>query len=361
MFNLRIAMITSYWKNSDGGGIKTYVVNLVDELKKNNVDVSVLFREGVDCDQYDCGKNKIWFIFKSYRQLNKLRPDVIHSHGTWYCLFPGVVYKTFNKSTLIFTFHSEPKKKLSLPARIFFHRLLDKCDCVTFVSKGLEEQVVDVDEFSFQRTEITYSGVKLFNVTNDNICQFIDAFNLNSSSPVILVQAFTANELKVRGLKIVIRAIKLLRSKFPNIKLLITRDGQYTNELKKFVGEENIRDCIIFTGDVQNPFIPIVLSDIFIFPWLGKSGVGLALLEAMVCGKPVIVTDTGNGSEVIDNGINGLLVPPEPEAIAKKIELLIENPEYSQNLGNNAKTTAEIKFTWKRTAEKFIEIYDLKH
>jgi len=49
---MKTALITSYWKNSDGGGAKTYVVNLVDALREKGADVSVLFRQGDDPEHF---------------------------------------------------------------------------------------------------------------------------------------------------------------------------------------------------------------------------------------------------------------------------------------------------------------------
>jgi hypothetical protein len=56
---MKAALITNYWKNSDGGGIKTYVVNLVPALQNKGADVSVLFRQGDDPEQFCGGMNKI--------------------------------------------------------------------------------------------------------------------------------------------------------------------------------------------------------------------------------------------------------------------------------------------------------------
>jgi len=156
---MKIALITNYWKNSDGGGIKTYLINLVDALQNRGADVSVLFRQGEDPNQFCGGKNKILFSFACYQELQKIHPEVIYSQGSWYCLLPGVIYKKLHGCTLVETFHTEPFKKLPLPGKLFYQTLLNACDCVTFVSKKLHEWVVEVDSLSFSRTAITYAGV----------------------------------------------------------------------------------------------------------------------------------------------------------------------------------------------------------
>jgi len=89
---MKIALITNYWKNSDGGGIKTYLVNLVDALQDKGADVTVLFRWGDNPKHFCGGRNKVVFSLACYRHLRKIRPEVIYSQGAWYCLLPGVLY-----------------------------------------------------------------------------------------------------------------------------------------------------------------------------------------------------------------------------------------------------------------------------
>jgi len=131
---MKSALITNYWKNSDGGGAKTYVVNLVDALQDKGANVSVLFREGDDPEHFCGGKNKVAFSFNCYRQLRKIRPGVIYSQETWYCLLPGVLYKKLHGCTLV---HTEPDRGLPLPERVFFQSLLNACDL--FVLPSLNE------------------------------------------------------------------------------------------------------------------------------------------------------------------------------------------------------------------------------
>lgn len=56
---MKAALITNYWKNSDGGGVKTYGVNLFDALKEKGVDDRVLFREGEDPGHFCSGNTQI--------------------------------------------------------------------------------------------------------------------------------------------------------------------------------------------------------------------------------------------------------------------------------------------------------------
>jgi len=353
---MKTALITNYWKNSDGGGVKTYVVNLVDALQDKGADVSVLFREGDDPEHFCGGKNKVAFSFNCYRQLRKIRPEVIYSQGTWYCLLPGVLYKKLHGCTLVHTFHTEPDRGLPLPGRVFFQSLLNACDCVTFVSKRLQERVVEVEGLSFSKTAITYAGVRAGEATEEEVERFREQYGIDENAVVLVAQAMTAHTLKAEGLKLLIRAVRILRETYPNIVLIATREGKYSYEVKAFAREEGVEEHVIFTGDVENPFVPLKICDLYTHITLGD-GLPLALLEAMAMGKPIVATPIAGIPEAITDGENGLLVAPEAEQVAEKIDLLLRNQEYAERLGSCAKRTVEERFTWEQAAERFLQCY----
>jgi len=352
---MKVAFVINYWKNSDGGGIKTYCVNLVDAMQDRGVDISVLFREGYDPEHFYGGNNKVAFSLSCYKQLRKIRPEVIYSQGGWSCLLPGVIYKKLHGCTLIYTFHTEPIQGLSLPARILFQSLLNVCDCVTFVSKKLQERIIDVQDLSFSKTAITYAGVRAGEVTDEEVKRFREEYGIDDDAVVLLALGMTAYPLKAEGLKLLIRAVRLLRESYPDVVLIATREGRHTEELRTFAREEGVEKHVIFTGDVENPFVPLKICDLYTHITFGE-GLPLALLEAMAMGKPIVATPVGGIPEAITDGKNGLLVAPEIEQIAEKIDFLLQNREYAEKLGRCAKATVEEKFTWEQAAEKFLEI-----
>jgi L-malate glycosyltransferase len=357
---MKIAVITNFWKNSEGGGIKAYLVNLVDTLNDGNDEVSVLFREGVDNNSFSGGRNKVLFSLHCYWQLRKIRPDVIHSHGEWFCLLPGGVYKLLNGCTLIHTFHSEPYKKLPFPTNNLFQGLLNLCDCVTFASGRLKERVAEVNQFKFHRTEITYAGVRAGNVTQEEIEAFLQRFPIKDGAIVLLAQAMTAHPLKAKGLRLLIRAVKVLRETYPDIVLIVTRHGVYSDDLMAFTRELGMENSVIFTGDVENPYVPLQICDLYTHITLGEGGLSLALLEAMTMGKPIVATSVGGIPEVITDGKNGLLVAPDVDKIVEGIDSLLKDKEHAQELGRCAKKTVE-EFTWEKATDKFRQCYFAKY
>lgn len=354
---MRIAVIANYWKNSPGGGVKTYLINLVEELKKReNFTVNIVFREGEDPENYKID-GKLLFSIKSFFVLKKIKPNLVLSQGTWYCLLSGYIYKKIYTSVLIHTFHTEPDYKISFFGKLFMDFLLNRCDYVTFVSRGLEKKLDEMWKLNFiSKRAITYAGVNPKEVSDNDIKKFYEKFNLRNDQIILVGLGLTALSYKAEGAKLLIKAIQMLGKKYPKIVLLLIREGRYSNELKEFVRSERVENHVIFTGDIDNPYVPLKLCNIYTHITLGEGGLSMALLEAMVTGRPIIATPVGGITEVIEDNVNGLLVKPDSEKLAEKIENLIKNREFADRLGENARKTVEEKFTWKISADTFLKL-----
>ena len=208
-----VVIITPYWKNSPGGGILTSVTGLVEALGRRDVKAKIIFSQGTDSENYGIRGHRFLFPMKAFWILRRIRPEVIHSQSTWYCLLPGYLWKKFHRVRLIHTFRSEPDKHLFMLNKIFLQFLVNRCDCVTFVSKALKDNMERVWGLRFTNAEITYGGVTSREVTENEIREFRERFGLNDNSIVLLAQALTANKHKVEGLKLLIRSLKHLRNR----------------------------------------------------------------------------------------------------------------------------------------------------
>jgi glycosyltransferase involved in cell wall biosynthesis len=97
--------------------------------------------------------------------------------------------------------------------------------------------------------------------------------------------------------------------------------------------------------------------DIFCFPTLGEP-LGKGLIEAMACGKPVIASKIGGPTEIVQSGINGILVPPgNAKVLAEKILLLANDENIRRRMGEKARETILERFSWQVIAEKYHRLY----
>lgn len=363
---MRVLITTTYWKGSPGG-ISNYVQNLVEELERRDIEVKVAFKEGVDSKNYKISRQNILFtnILSALSLLLKFRPTVVHSHGgMYYYLLAGYIYKKIFRQelALIYTFHTEPVKddKLPILKRFALQMLLSRCDKVTFVSKKLEAKVGEIWGLKFKNTAITYAGVAERDVSAEELDKFKRMFGIKEQYPILLALGLTALKYKAEGLKILIKAIRKIRYVYPSAILIVTREGKYSDELRDFVKKENLADAVIFTGNVENPRVPLALCDVYTHISCGE-GLPIALLEAMAMGKPIIATPVGGIPEAIEDGKNGLLVRPDENEIAEKIIYLLKNKKIAKYIGANARKTVYDRFTWKASANNILKLYIKNH
>lgn len=354
---MKVALITNYWKESQGGGIRVYLQNLIQELTASGADVRVIFREGSDPDEVCIPTSQRLFAVRSLSALRDYGPDVISVHGGWHCLFPAVAYKLIRGCTVIQTFHTEPEEALTDRFRLFYQALLNRCDHATFVSDRLRERTIEVWNLKFPKTEITYAGApEVATATPEEVAAFREQFGIGDRRPVLLALGMTALKYKAEGLKRLIRAVNLLRDKYPGVILIATRKGVFSPEVEEFARAEGASGHVVFTGDIESTAVPLSLCDIYTHITLGD-GLPIALLEAMAMGKPIVATPVAGIPEAIRDRENGILVPPEPAEIAKMIDYLIENPDLARRLGENAKRTVGERFTWQKSATKFLTLF----
>ena len=155
---------------------------------------------------------------------------------------------------------------------------------------------------------------------------------------------------KVKGLQYLIEAIGKL--KIVNCKLLVIGDGSERKNLENLTREFGLGEKVKFLGEIQNERIPEYLTqaDCFVLPSL-KEGFGIAVLEAMAAGIPVVASKVGGILDIIEDGKTGLLVEPgNAEAIAGAIQEVYSSRRF---------TRADLeKYNWQNITERVYKIYE---
>lgn len=356
----KITIIASRWKGSDGGGTKTYLIGLVNELVNHGANISIIFREGVDDKSIFIGGSQVLFPFRVLRFLKKLQPEVIHSHSRWFCLLPGYIYKRLYGVRLIHTFHTYPDKDPHIFIKLIYRFLIKECDVVTFTSKSLEKVFLDIYGLKFKKGVITYAGVSDQPVSMKELVTFRSMYGIGPERIVLLGQGLTAHKVKSDGVRQLMLALKSLIPQYPNILLVLTRNGHYLHELRDFSLLHGISEHVIFTGTLDNPYVALEACDILTHITMGEGGLSMAILEAMSHGKPVIASAVGGIPELIEDGHNGLLVSTDSDDIAKSIDYLLRNKNVATRLGQNGKLVVERDYRWSERAILHLSLYRRK-
>ena len=123
--------------------------------------------------------------------------------------------------------------------------------------------------------------------------------------------------------------------------------------------ELNMHRYVKFLGFIEHDKMPAYYAqaDLFVLPSRRES-FGLVLAEAMACGLPVVATTAGAIPEVVEDGVTGLLVPPDdPEALAGAMNSLLGDPAKMKAMGAQGREKVEKHFTWDKVAERVVEGY----
>jgi len=176
----------------------------------------------------------------------------------------------------------------------------------------------------------------------------------NNPTPEIL---YIGSLYPLKGVDDLIKAFSIVVKQHPQAKLRIIGTGPQEKTLKHLTNALKLN--AIFQNFVPHTHIAKYYQNctIFCFPSHGEP-FGKTIIEAMACSKPVVTTNVGGATEIIENNKTGILTPPaQPKALAEAIIHLLNNPKKTRSLGENARKTAEQNYSWEKIAQKYHNLY----
>jgi glycosyltransferase involved in cell wall biosynthesis len=275
---------------------------------------------------------------ESYRQI---KPDIIHIHGTRGGVLGRLAAIGINKP-VIYTEHLWTSDyRLSNFFMNFLHYsanwFLDLFTTLNIAVSGA------VKDFMVSR-HITYEE-KIKVIYNGILPAKHEAKIFRTDQEFLLATVATLNEHK--GIQYLIRALNKVVKEYPGVQLEIIGDGEYKRTLVNLVKKLKLKNYVKFVGFVPNIEKYLSRFDLYIQPSLSES-FGLAILQAMSVGLPVVATATGGIPEVVTQDKSGLLVAPaNPEALSQAILDLLRDPERARKMGAMARRDAKLRFNLK--------------
>ena len=267
--------------------------------------------------------------------LEKEDIDIIHGHY----LFPAgaaavevgkkhniKTYVTAHGSDMFELYKNQPLMRSTV------RNVLKDADGVFAVSNALRHEIIATGVVGIaDKTKLSWNSVDIDKFSNKNVDSFKKEFKLEDK-PIVL---FVGNLIKRKNVDSLLEAKKIAHSDY---YLVVVGDGPLYKKLTKKVEDDNIHD-VIFTGardDVEN-IIPS--CDVLILPSFSES-FGLVLIEALACGKPVIGSDVGGITEIINDDVGLLVNPKKVSSIAKAIDNIINDNDLRLVLSMNARSRA---------------------
>lgn len=165
-----------------------------------------------------------------------------------------------------------------------------------------------------------------------------------------------ANFYPAKGLEFFIETASFFKNR-NDVSFVIIGDGKERKKLEKSIKEKGLSEKIFLPGQLSDARRYLAAFDIFYLSSL-KEGFPWALLEAMAAKLPVVATDVGAVPEIIQNGKNGLIIPPRrPEIAAEAIKTVLNGPKLAQELGIQAHQTVLFKFSLDKMMEQIEALF----
>jgi glycosyltransferase involved in cell wall biosynthesis len=293
-------------------------------------------------------------LLKAKKLLHKEKIHIIHH------MFPAVYNQTFSPLALTRGTNNKPFIFGPISAH-FYKRPIDEKLLQPITTKLHQKTITKTN----QLITITHQTAKLYQNTTKPIQVIPLGVDTNTFKPapnhtntnqeILYIGAL----YPLKGVHHLIQAFAIVTKQHPNARLRIIGTGPQENSLKQLTHTLKLEKNVTFQNFIPHTQIAQYYQNctIYCFPSQGEP-FGKTIIEAMASAKPVIATNQGGATEIIENNKTGILTPPaQPKQLAQKILYLLNNPDTMQKLGQNARKTTEQKYAWEKIAEKYHHTY----
>ncbi|MFC4210480.1 glycosyltransferase family 4 protein [Pedobacter lithocola] len=350
------------------GGGETHVLDLVNSLDKAKYESVILsFTEGPMVEKLKQDGFKTYvvstekpFNFRVWKQVRQIisaeNIDLIHAHGT------RANSNTFYSAKLLkiplvytvhgWSFHPDQSKMVKFIRSMSERFLVSVANKTICVSKS--NLIEGKTKFPMTNATVIANGINRFKFNPDKEFKNIRLeFGIDES---FILVGYIARITNQKSPLTFLRAIAMLPEK-ENIRFLIVGDGDLKTQMLSLSKDLNLDKYITFV-DFRND-IPDILNaiDVFCLPSLWE-GLPIALLEAMSMRKAIIASKIDGITDLIDDGLNGLLVKAaDIDSLSKTLQRLILDRKLIADLGLEAEKTVQEKFNISTMTKNIEAVY----
>ncbi|MBU1446157.1 glycosyltransferase family 4 protein [Patescibacteria group bacterium] len=296
------------------------------------------------------------------KELIKYRDiDLMHIH-VWNPASCRYAFMAANKYNIPLVVTEHDPFELTKLKQAIKRNLIKKTDKMIAVSNRNAETLKELFPILKDKIIAVHNGIDItwfesqnLSFTDKKLHEYRDLLGADDKTKLILSVA----ELHERkGLKYLVGAVEALIQAGENCKLILVGTGPERENLEKLIQEKKLENNVKLLGFRKD--IPHLMAtcDIFVLPSL-KEAFGLVLIEAMTAKLPIVASDVGGIPEIIEAGINGLLVSPKnKKELAESIKKYIDSPELAAKFTEIGYTKAKENFDAKMMAKNTEKIYE---
>lgn len=344
----------------DFGGIESKMANLSSWNDENDWLFVAIGKGGEAEEKIKSNDKQVWCLhlthripspvtlYKLFRFLKKEKPDVLHTSGAEANFFGFIAGKLAGVPTIVVEEIGIPKH--SSKAKKIFGFIFKNANWVVGESKIVVDHIRDSFQLGSSKTKVVHNfGLFNYDLTTIDVRKDKETFSLLMISRLEPVKNIEG-VLNVLG--------KLVKETSQKIKLTIAGTGTSEAALKEIVKTLHLEQNVEFVGFISDPYPYLVNSDLYILNSFTE-GFSNSLVEAMYSKTLSLSTKVGAAPEIIQDSINGFLVPSDDEdALFYKLKMIKEmNAEQRKKIGEKGRQTIVENFSLDKHVEELMKLY----
>lgn len=317
--------------------------------------------QGIKCFSCDC-KSRKDFPFGMLRLakfLRKEKVDIFHAHlyepsivGLWAAVLARTPYRVMTRH------HSDYLTRMNKPIHIKLDQMCTRLSHrVIAVSEHTAEHLIETEGAPREKIDVVLNGIDFERVqvsgadAREKIRKEFDA----GDSHLLLIAARFHPE---KGYYHLFDALPLLKENVNKpFKLLIGGRGGFEKDFRDYVTRLNCDDVVRFLGFRKDIADLMTGVDLFVLPSLAEA-FGLVLTESIYLGTPVVSTKVGGIPEIVEEGVDGVLVPPaDSVALADAIADLLNDEEKRKAMSGHGREKIIQKFQFRDMVRNYEKVY----
>jgi glycosyltransferase involved in cell wall biosynthesis len=282
--------------------------------------------------------------------------DVVHAHQYSPLFYAVPSALLAGKKKVIYTEHGRfhPERK-SWKRTLFNPLLAQGIDHLVSISEATAQAMATYDNFPLHRIKIIHNGI--------NYAGMQSKFDRQAKrkelglSPKCRIIGTAARLNSIKNIAMMLRGLKLILEKIPDICLVIAGAGEEEQKLKMLARQIEVEEHVKFIGlrfDLPEIY---PLFDVFLLTSFSE-GISITLLESMSCGLPSVVTEVGGNREVLVEGLTGFFVGiDDDQLLAQRVCELLQNTKLAARFGEAAQRRIDKEFSLQGMMEKYRQLY----
>jgi glycosyltransferase involved in cell wall biosynthesis len=291
------------------------------------------------------------------RVVKRLSPDVIHAHDPH-----GIAMASLALSLGAASTKGEHVPALVASRRVDFHLRGNsfsrwkhrQVDCFIAASEAIRRMLV-ADGVPETQTVTVHEGIDVEHIVAAPPVNVHEAFWLPHHAPVV---GNVAALVPHKGQRHLIEAAHLVVQELPDARFVILGEGELREQLERQVRDYHLEKHVLMPGFRTDVIGCIKGFDVFAMSSVTE-GLGTSLLDAMACARPIVATRAGGIPEIVEDGVNGLLVEPrDHHAMAAAIVRMLKDADLRQRMGEAGFARVQERFTVERMLAGTLAVYE---